>query len=117
MAPSPAINPLVTTSEICLFRLGHRVHSSHVGVRIYPQSLHTRQCDAEKAAASEERRRKRRAKFRQTRLQEAHGIEKRDSELRSFLDSRNRGQEFFDIFCSWKHADLWTSHGLKLVPQ
>ena len=25
--------------------------------------------------------------------------------------SRNRGQEFFDIFCSWKREGLWTSHG------
>ena len=31
--------------------------------------------------------------------------------------SRNRGQEFFDVFCSWKHQDKWQSHGLIAKPQ
>jgi hypothetical protein len=31
--------------------------------------------------------------------------------------SKHRGQEFFDVFCSWKHQDLWNTHGLIIKPQ
>ncbi len=31
--------------------------------------------------------------------------------------SPGNGQEFFEIFCTRKHEDLWQSNGLRLVPQ
>ncbi|MBI4538059.1 MAG: metallophosphoesterase [Gemmatimonadetes bacterium] len=31
--------------------------------------------------------------------------------------SRHRGREFFEIFCTRKHAARWADHGLRLVPQ
>lgn len=31
--------------------------------------------------------------------------------------SEHNGREFYDLFCSYKGSELWSSHGLQLVPQ